>query len=331
MSVALDLMREFSDDTGLTSNKPQRRYLWTDGFAVCNFLGLYQSTNESNFKDMAINLVNQVHQTLGKHREDDERSGWLGSKEHPTRNGLRIGKPLKERKPHEPYNPNLEWDRDGQYFHYLTKWMHALNRMYQVVKEEKYIILAVELAEASTSFISNNRMFWKMSIDLSYPLVPSMGQHDPVDGYVTFKELQTSSKADLRIASVKFEKLLYQINLVTTDPLGIGGLLFDAYRLDQLDIDSDKKQGLIEAARIGLKSCPISHVLAFRELGLAIGLQAARKMSVLEEHWPLIDEINMFWLENCDWTEHIDINKVMLATSLAPDSFLSISTALTRE
>jgi len=33
-------------------------------------------------------------------------------------------------------------------------------------------------------------MHWKMSIDLSYVLVPSMGQHDPLDGLVTYCELQ---------------------------------------------------------------------------------------------------------------------------------------------
>jgi hypothetical protein len=42
--------------------------------------------------------------------------------------GLRIGKPLKERGANEPIDESLEWDRDGQYFHYLTKWMHALCR-----------------------------------------------------------------------------------------------------------------------------------------------------------------------------------------------------------
>ena len=113
LNESIELMMKFSDDTGLTSNKVQRRYLWTDGFAVCNFLGLYQMTKESNFKNLAIQLVDQVHQTLGKYREDDERSGRLGSKDHPTERGVRIGKPLSERKPHEPFNSNLEWERDG--------------------------------------------------------------------------------------------------------------------------------------------------------------------------------------------------------------------------
>ena len=29
-----------------------------------------------------------------------------------------------------------------------------------------------------------------MSINLTRPLVPSMGQHDPLDGYVTYNEIQ---------------------------------------------------------------------------------------------------------------------------------------------
>jgi len=232
---------------------------------------------------------------------------------------------LNERKPHEPYNPNLEWDRDGQYFHYLTKWMHALTKMYHIFKEEKYLTWAVDLAKASTAFFTNDRMYWKMSIDLSYPLVPSMGQHDPIDGYVTFKELQAFTSVNLEEELQKLEKLIYQVNLITIDPLGIGGLLFDAYRLKQLDIEAKKRLELINAAQKGLEYCQLSHDLAFRELGLAIGLQAAKEMFVLEKYWSLIDEINKYWIRHCDWIEHTDINRVMLATSLAPDGFLSIS------
>ncbi|MFX0013281.1 MAG: hypothetical protein ACFFB2_02560 [Promethearchaeota archaeon] len=325
---AINFMLKFSDDTGLTSKKPPRRYLWTDSFAVCNFLGFYQMTGENKFKELAIQLVDQVHKTLGKHRDDDERSGWLGTKDHPTKNGLRIGKPLPERKPYETFNSHLEWDRDGQYFHYLTKWIHALIKVYHVMKEEKYLTWALDLAKASTLFISSNRMFWKMSIDLSYPLVPSMGQHDPVDGYITFKELQTVIDADLGAVLSSLEKMIQQLNLVTTDPLGIGGLLFDAYRLEQMGLNSDKRRRMMIAAQEGLKYCRLSHVLAFRELGLAIGLQAAKKMAFLEESWALIDEINAYWLKHSDWTEHMDINRVMLATSLGPDNFLSISNHL---
>ena len=37
-------------------------------------------------------------------------------------------------------------------------------------------------------------MYWKMSIDLSYPLVTSMGQHDPLDGLITYSELQATAR-----------------------------------------------------------------------------------------------------------------------------------------
>jgi hypothetical protein len=39
-------------------------------------------------------------------------------------------------------------------------------------------------------------MYWKMGIDLSRPLVPSMGQHDPMDGFVTYNELQVTAAKD---------------------------------------------------------------------------------------------------------------------------------------
>ncbi len=134
---------------------PRRRYLWTDAFAVCNFLGLYEETGDVKFKDLALQLVGQVHSTLGRYRQDDTRDGWISGLDeeegrlHPTAGGLRIGKELKERKSTEPLDERLEWDRDGQYFHYLTKWMHALNRVTRVTGEFAYNRWAVELARIS--------------------------------------------------------------------------------------------------------------------------------------------------------------------------------------
>src|SRR5258706_6251131 len=37
-----------------------RRYLWTDAYAVCNWLGLGD-------RERALRLVDAVHQTLGRH------------------------------------------------------------------------------------------------------------------------------------------------------------------------------------------------------------------------------------------------------------------------
>ena len=39
-----------------------------------------------------------------------------------------------------------------------------------------------------------------MSTDLTRPLVPSMGQHDPLDGFVTCNELQTHCDKRFRTA-----------------------------------------------------------------------------------------------------------------------------------
>ena len=52
-------------------------------------------------------------------------------------------------------------------------------------------------------------------------------------------------------------------------------------------------------------------------------------MEALMGYERFIETIEQFWLEPANretgtWTEHRDINGVMLATSLAPDGFLSI-------
>jgi hypothetical protein len=94
----------------------------------------------------------------------------------------------------------LEWDRDGQYYHYLTKWMHALNRAGRVTGASIYTAWAIELAKtahAGFTYVpptsSEKRMYWKMSIDLSYPVVRSMGHHDPLDGFITYTALQAAA------------------------------------------------------------------------------------------------------------------------------------------
>src|SRR5687767_8736747 len=118
LRLAMELMAGFAARTGLAGGEP-RRYLWTDAFAVCNFLGLHRATEERRWLELALRLVDQVHRTLGRHRPDGARQGWLSGldertgAEHPTRGGLRIGKELPERRPGEPYDAELEWKRDG--------------------------------------------------------------------------------------------------------------------------------------------------------------------------------------------------------------------------
>ena len=104
VSIVREIMSEFAYLTGLCeTGKTQRRYLWTDAFAVCNFLELYRQTGEEKYKQLALHLVDRVHNILGQHREDDPRTGWISGldaqegKMHPTIGGLRIGKTMIER------------------------------------------------------------------------------------------------------------------------------------------------------------------------------------------------------------------------------------------
>lgn len=351
-SQALELMTGFAERTGAAGDRPQRRYLWTDAFAVCNLLALDR-------REQALELVRRVHEVLAHHRPDDQRTGWLSPEAgpaHPTRGGLRIGKPLPERRPGQPLDERLEWERDGQYFHYLTKWMHALDQVARAARQPLFNQWARELAAAAhRAFVRREggslRMVWKMSIDLGRPLVPSMGQHDPLDGYVTCAELDATAHAlageppMLDGARSDFAAMTAPGALASADPLGIGGLLFDALRLDRLGGEDDLETALLAAALIGLRAylprgdlrAPAHRRLAFRELGLAIGLAAVPRLrraspplvEQLAELAPLARAIEDFWLRpehraGESWSEHADINEVMLATCLAPDGFLEL-------
>jgi hypothetical protein len=276
---AAALMMRFAERTGLTSGRSERRYLWTDAFAVCNFLGLARTTGDARYTELGLRLVDRVHHTLGKHRPDDPRTGWISGlsaeegEAHPTRGGLRIGKDLPERRPEQPFDDRLEWERDGQYFHYLTQWMHALDQVTRSTGKPQFNVWGRELAEAAhRAFVypvpgdRGRRMYWKMSIDGSRPLVGSMGQHDALDGYVACAELQATASTlpapaagpSVDDEASDFASMIDPLHLVTADPLGLGALLLDAYRVDQLVrrralADAGLRDKLLRAALVGLE------------------------------------------------------------------------------
>src|SRR5688572_19330018 len=306
-SQAAELMERFAVRTGLTDQDAPRRYLWTDAFAVCNFIALHKQSGDSRYEALANKLVERVHHVLAPHRDP----------EHPTAAGLRIGKPLPERKPDEPFDDELEWERDGQYFHYLTKWMDALDRLAKATDRPRLNTWARELAvTAHDAFVyeagGKKRMYWKMSVDLSRALVPSMGQHDPVDGYVTTLCLHANAKEtgpDLMPALADYASMIDPRHLATADPLGIGGLLLDAAKLAELvdrSVPSANPRlltAILLGAQIGLEQFanqralrrPAEHRLAFRELGLAIGLATIEPLglSILQPYMRLRDQIAM--------------------------------------
>ena len=379
------LMAAFARRTGLSPavENPQR-YLWTDAFAVCNLLELFERTGDQGHRRYATELIAQVHSVLGRFRSDEDRAGWISGlndetgRNHPTAGGLRIGKPLRERGADEVIDEQLEWDRDGQYFHYLTKWMHALCQAAFVMRSPEYAHWAGELAQtAFKRFMRKSSagrflgVYWKMSTDLSRPLVPAMGLHDALDGLVTFREVPHAivnvsggaGVAGLGEADEALFALCEDGQWATGDPLGIGGLLFDACRLCQLvgqkndrelrlleDVMHGSEHGLMIMLPTEYLKRPVEHRLAFRELGLAIGLRAVptiarifqnerkalgsrpsllRLIDLLLPYERLSDEIIGLWLPYAErpdesWRAHQDINEVMLATAIAPSTFLSV-------
>jgi hypothetical protein len=196
-----------------------------------------------------------------------------------------------------------------------------------------------------------------------------MGHHDPLNGFITYHQLQATAAKDF--AHATWPDLSAEIadmaticagkHWATDDPLGLGGLLSETYRVAQLigsgDVDLfDLLENLLDASPLGLESferqnhlrLPADYRLAFRELGLSIGFRAveqlqkfveehpdlfAKKLNAriesLKQYAPLRDIIETFWLdpshqEATTWIEHREINMVMLATSLAPDGYLTL-------
>lgn len=278
---------------------------------------------------------------------------------------------MNERNPDEPFDERLEWGRDGQYYHYLTRWMHALNRVSRATGDPVFNWWAIEPAKvAHNGFVhvlkdGSRWMVWKMSVDLSYPQVPSMGQHDPLDGLITYHQLQTTAEAlsntglDLVSEIADIKTLCKGRRWGTEDPLGIGGLLCDAYKVVRLNqmggfTDQGLLKDLLDASLAGVEAysnsralkLPPEYRLAFRELGLAIGLHAVEKIEgivkaseqfagsepvvdVFKRHLDLGETIEQFWRDPENqkartWSEHLEINRVMLATSLAPNGYLTV-------
>lgn len=360
LETVRELMDDFAIRTGLSGNDGdiKRRYLWTDAFAVQAFFALSHALNAPAYRGRALKLIENVHYILGRHREDDEQSGWISGlseekgRKHPTMGGLRIGKELPERKPDERFNEQMEWERDGQYFHYLTRWINALLQADRETDADKYASWAAELSQAGTKFVNDagDHMYWKMSIDLSRPLVASMGAHDPLEGLIcsiSTRNAAPDAIPDPRQVISGFSRLCAGNNWATTDPLGIGGLLLNLVRVAELSAsgvdlpDVIKPRKLWSDSLYGLKlyeqrfnpSNSAAQRLAFRECGLSLGLRSlagwrgrSEKDSLpfdeLDQFIPLADKIEAFWSEPNNhrystWKEHLDINEVTLASSLA--------------
>ena len=295
------------------------RYLWTDAFGVMNFLTLHQSTRDTTYLILAKRLVQAVHDIQGRTRDGNSRLPGA-SDENPLGGGLRIGK-MDDSGP----------DEDGQYHHYLTLWMFALNRVSIASGEPLYNKQAIQLAKAIQPrfFVDRDtdhpRMVWKISVDMSRPLVESQGNLDPIDGYVTMKILQASAREgdprlDEEISDYKKVIDRKRKHFMSDDMLDLGMSAWSSHWL------ADKEKWAADLQTRSLKQLGRllaggRHGLAFRDFGACLGIGCCDAAdSSLKTH---AEQLIKAWeLDFVQTPEELrPITQVMYAAALIPGAF----------
>ncbi|KAL8702700.1 MAG: hypothetical protein Q9201_004121 [Fulgogasparrea decipioides] len=214
------------------------RYLWTDAFGVLNFLTLHKEAGDQKYISLADRLIKAVHAVLGYDRGGQNRLPGA-SDQNPLGGGLRIGKIDKQ-------GP----DGDGQYHHYLTIWMFALNRMSIASRKPSYNEQAITLAKAIHPhfFIDIEsdapRMVWKIAMDMSRPLVSSEGNLDAVDGFVTFSLLASAAGEPQCLATeiADYQRVIDRKgrHSITDDMLDLGMSLWIAHWSSATDTSAQR-------------------------------------------------------------------------------------------
>lgn len=360
---ATEIMVGYAERTGLLGTRRALRSLWPDALALFNLLELARRTHDSDLLDLARRLVSQVHEILGAFRPDDIRKGFLSgppqytpTRLHPTLGGLRMGADLPERAAEDSFDPALEPERDGQYFRDLMRWTRALRLMAEHTGDDCYQAWAVELADtthrAFTYYSADDRkrrMFLKMSTDLTRPLIPSMGQYDPLDGWLTCEELKYTASSEVELpavwpslheASLDFAALLAKSPLHTVNPVGIGELLVNACRLAQLmqakqSNDIALLRALLGSAADGLTICLQTAQIdqsdatrvAHRELSLSIGLSAVSWLNADPARMPVDREAQLLLTR---LSRYIPFGTDLRAFWLAPEVSRSLQWASRR-
>jgi hypothetical protein len=269
------------------------RYLWTDAYGVCNLLSLYHELGDDKYLKEAENLISEVYRVLGR------------------RKGLRIGE--------EP-------DRDGQYFHYLTKWMFALKQMSKVKPEyhEKVVQLVKDIHPAF--YVPRRGIIWKMEEDLSGPY-PGYGYGglDHYDGYVTYRlidEQALSSEISQMYSLIQRDYRDFHC----TQDLGLGEVLWMTHFFPDEEWSKHLKEHSIkmldtmwnEEGWFRREPYLRRTKIAFSNYGVSVGLQAV-------DIWPdRVQKLNDYFET---WKSHDEydtnsITHVMGCTSWFPGVFL---------
>ncbi|KAK9237781.1 hypothetical protein V1525DRAFT_402897 [Lipomyces kononenkoae] len=297
------------------------RYLWTDAFGVLNFLTLYTETSEAKFLVFAKRLTKTVHDVLGWTRDGTSRLPGA-TDQHPLNGGLRIGKI-------DATGP----DGDGQYHHYLTLWMFALNRLSVASEDRIYNDQAIELAKAIHPhfFLHRKRMVWKISMDMSRPLVASQGHLDATTGYVIFHLLQATANEgpilDEEISDYKGVMDLTETEFESNDTLDLGMALWIAHWGPRTDawVENMAQTCIRSLRRIfstdRYTERTLAHRLAFREFGALMGIQCYGHDENLQARVPPVMAMWDKYISELTPEDLKPITMAMYASALIPAAF----------
>ena len=327
-----------SEEAGLCYDGYQRRYLWTDAFGVMAYISLAEQAKENGnteqqqkYQQAADKLITVVHDCLGKPRSNKENDQMEPDTTSPTGYvGLRIGK-VSSRKVTD-YGMRY----DGQYWHYIDKWLLALSRAGHthdgIAIAKSVFPYFFDAGPQGTGHHGGIR--WKLSVDATPPpelqYSRSGANDDTLVALIVFSMLeeqrteQLSAEEDNKDTSanpsLSNEIALLQQSLqgykprVTDDPLGWG--LEAMY--DQFLYGQPRQSALVSLHSHALH---ISHLsLPFRLYGAMIGAQIVGANIIA----PTVDMNHL--IEQCmayeanaiqrGYEEHSSINRVMLATVL---------------
>jgi hypothetical protein len=271
-----------------------KRYLWTDSYGIILLVSLYKETKEEKFLNDAEFVVGEVKRVLGRSK------------------GVRIGE--------EP-------DREGQYFHYLMKWVHALNEIGRYIpKYHKEAIQTIKDIHPHF-YVPNAGIFWKMKEDLSenYPGF-GFGSLDCYDAFITYRlvDKDVLSKEISQISTL-VEK--YYKSFSCSQDLGLGEVLWMTHyfpdekwskhiqnvsieTLNKMWISKSDKEGYFIRDYIWERD----FILAFGNFGVSVGLQSLNL-------WPKrVEKLNNFFetFKSNDKYDRESITHVMHCNSLFP-------------
>lgn len=284
------------------------RYLWTDAFGLVNLITLSKETSSPKYLTLAKRLAATVHDILGRTRDGLTRLPGA-TDEKPLAGGLRIGKLSASGS-----------DGDGQYHHYLTLWMFALNRLSIATDDSKYNDLAIQLEKSiHPRFVfrrssSDLRMVWKISMDMQLVLVASEGHLDAATGYVVCKLLRRTAENQGCGASCldkemdEYSQIMNRKGKLSpsSDTLDLGmGLWMCHFFKDEPWAADLSDKGLQFARRTLSEDSPkmmrdASQRLMFREFGACLGVSCFSPDRYLDSR---VGELIKFWEKRMDQEE----------------------------